>query len=329
MKKAVILGNIKLGYSWFVLTTSQGLQLNGYKVHGIDYKSTPLNIIKQKILDIKPSIIYTHLSFHQHINPTSKILQLYRDIKNKIDVKVVHTCQDCRTHDRYMGDLRGSIDYAFVGTESMLKNCQRAFKIPVFYTLYSSLCYDEIAEYDPSLAFKELVFTGSRNAHQQGFDVNRADFLNRLSKKVPMKFFQTQSGNDLRHKTPELSRSAKCILGACVGYSNKYYAYKDVRYFQYMGTGSTFIARPFTTTRKIIPDDLYFSFDNYNNDGIEQIKEHYQRCLKEDTMPMKIKAFEFMQKYHSCKSRIKDQLDCTEGKKEIGIDYYNYEKGGF
>lgn len=321
--KAILLGNTRLNYSWFILTTRAGLKLNGYNVYEIDYKSTPLNIIRQKILDIKPDIIFTHLSFHNHIYPTETILQLFRDIKRQIDVKIVHTCQDCRTSDRYMNDLRGSFDFAFVGTEAMLKNCSNAFKIPVFYTLYSALPYDKMAEFDPSLAFRELVFTGSRNAHRNNYDVNRADFLERLFKKVPMKFFQTQSGNDLRKKTPELSISCSSILGACVGYSKKYFGYFDVRYWQYMGTGACFIARRFTN-RNIIPDDLYWGFDSYDNNAIEQIKEYHQRSLKEDTMPMRIKAFNFIQKYHSCKQRIKDQLDCIEGKKEIGIDYYNY-----
>ena len=84
--KAIILGNVNLGYSWFVLNTFSGLRLNGYDVIGIDYKSTPLNEIKQKILNYSPNLIFTHLSFHANIHPTDKILQFFRDIKNKIDV---------------------------------------------------------------------------------------------------------------------------------------------------------------------------------------------------------------------------------------------------
>jgi len=306
--KAVIIGNTKLSYSWFVLTHRQGLKLNNWEVLEIDYKSNSLGTIKKRILDYKPDVIFTHLSFHSHINPINAVLQFFKDIKNRLPVRVVHTCNDARTHDRYMGNLQGCFDVAFVGTSPMVENCRKSFGIPVFYSPYSSLTYEKMADFAPDLAFNKLVFTGSRNAHKTGFDVNRADFLNRLNNKVPMKFFQTQSGNDLRHRTPELSVSAKAILGACVGYSEKYYGYMDVRYYQYLGTGATFIARPFTTTNKIIPDDLYLSFDNYEEDGIKQIKEHYQRCLKEDMTSMKIKAFNYMQQNHSSKIRIADEL---------------------
>jgi hypothetical protein len=48
--KAVILGNTNLGYSWFVQTFTQGLMLNGVDVGHIDYKSTPLPQIRNKIL---------------------------------------------------------------------------------------------------------------------------------------------------------------------------------------------------------------------------------------------------------------------------------------
>lgn len=48
--KVCILGNTMLGYSWFVRTYKQGLQLNGHSVIEIDYKSTPLLTIRERLL---------------------------------------------------------------------------------------------------------------------------------------------------------------------------------------------------------------------------------------------------------------------------------------
>jgi len=307
--KAVILGNTKLGYSWFVLTFRQGLKLNGVDVIEIDYKSTPLAQIRTKILDIKPDFIFTHLSFHQHIYPTPAVLQLFKELKSKINVKIVHTCNDARTKDRYMGDLRGCFDAALVGSYPMVVHCVPAFKIPVFYVPYSSLTYDKMADIDPKLAFNIPIFTGSPGAHRTGWIDNRAGFIESLQKIMPLKIFKTQSGEDLRKRTPELSVSAKCILGLCVGYEID--GYIDVRPFQYLGTGAFMIMRKFMNMDEIIPDDLYVPFDSYNDPYV--VKELWDEWKNKDTWKMREYAFDYMQFYHSSKTRIKSVLDILKG----------------
>ena len=309
VKKAVILGNTKLNYSWFVLTYRQGLKLNGVETFDIDYKSTPLNNIKQTILQIKPDVIFTHLSFHPHIHQTPTILEFFKDIKSKIPTKVVHTCNDARTHDRYMGDLRDVFDVAFVGTYPMVLNCQKAFKIPVAYMPYSSLTYDYAyprwkEDYAPDLAFQNPVFTGSPNAHRTGWADNRAEFIEKLQQIMKIKIFKTQSGEDLRARTPELSVSAKCILGLCVGYEIE--GYMDVRPFQYLGTGAFMIMRKYNDMEKYIPDDLYVPFDTYKKPMI--VKELWNKWKNENTMEMREKAFQYVQFHHSSKKRIADVL---------------------
>jgi len=304
MKKAVILGNTKLGYSWFVLTFKQGLKLNNVDVLEIDYKSNTLNIIKKRILDYNPDFIFTHLSFHSHIHPVNTVLQFFKDIKNNIDTKIIHTCSDARTHDRYMGDLRGVFDLALVGSYPMVKNCQSAFKIPVFFCPYSSITYDKMSAPASDLAFNIPVFTGSPGAHRQGWADNRAEFIESLQKIMPIKIFKTQSGQDLRKRTPELSVSAKCILGLCVGYEIP--GYMDVRPFQYLGTGAFMIMRKFNGMDDFIPDDLYVPFNSYNNPN--QVKKLWNEWKNKDTSKMRENAFNYIQQMHSSKIRIKNVL---------------------
>lgn len=302
--KAVILGNTNLGYSWFVKTFTQGLMLNEIDVRHIDYKSTSLQQIKNKLLNFKPDMIFTHLSFHAHIHPTNTVLNFFKDIKKHIDVKVIHTCNDARTKDRYMGDISGAFDLALVGSYPMVTNCNKVFKVPVFFCPYSSLTYDKMANFAPDLSFSKPVFTGSPNAHRTGWADNRAGFIEALQRIMPIKIFKTQSGQDLRNRTPELSVSAKCILGLCVGYEIP--GYMDVRPFQYLGTGAFMIMRKFNGMDQFIPDDLYVPF--YNYDEPQYVKKLWDRYKKYDMSDMRKMAFEYIQFHHSSERRIKDVL---------------------
>ena len=80
MNKAVILGNTRLNYSWFVLTYRQGLRRNGWDVIDVDYKSQSLGMIRNTLIEIKPKYVFTHLSFHESVNNVGAVLQMYRDV---------------------------------------------------------------------------------------------------------------------------------------------------------------------------------------------------------------------------------------------------------
>jgi|GEM_PF-4983282 len=304
--KAVILGNTNLGYSWFVLTYREGLKLNDVDVFEIDYKSTPIELIKKKLLDIKADYCFTHLSFHQNINPIEKILQLYSDINKSVGTKFIHTLNDARIEDRYMGDISNSIFCAFVGNLECLHRCNIAWKVPVFYAAYSSLTYEKMANPVKDLCFDEPVFTGSPTAHKDRFE-----FIQKLQNYTPIKIFQTQSKEDLRSRTPELSVSAHAILGLCTGYDIN--CYIDVRPFQYMGTGAVLIARKFKNMDYLIPQDLYYSFDDYSDDSAKKVIDIYKnKCYKKNNKLMREKAFNYIQQCHSSRVRLKYILQILE-----------------
>jgi len=304
--KAVILGNTKLNYSWFVKTYTQGLKRNGLTVYQIDYKSTSLADIKQMLLEIKPDFVFIHLTLHNHINPIESVLQMYRDVHKKVGTIFCQTCNDKREVDRYMGSVDGAYQVAFVGTHALARNCQEAWNIPVYYTPYSSLCYDSVAQVTPKLAFTEPVFTGSPNAHQTGWADNRAKFIEDLQKVMTIKIFQTQSAQDLRKKSHDLSYSAEWILGLCVGYEMD--GYMDVRPFQDLGSGACMIKRKFPNTEDIIPDDLYYPIHSYGQMAVYQVKELWEEILNTDTNPIREKAFNYIQQNHSCKIRMAEVL---------------------
>lgn len=305
--KAVILGNTKLNYSWFVKTYRQGLRRNDVDVYGIDYKSNPLMVVKQQLLDIKPDMVFTHLTFHAHINPIESVLQMYREVHKKVGTIFCHTCNDARWHDRYMGSVEGAYQVAFVGSYPLAENCQKAWNIPVYFMPYSSLCYDEMAKPNPALAYANPVFTGSPNAHAQGWADNRAKFIADLQGVMGIEIFKTQSANDLRKQSHELSASARCILGLCVGYEIP--GYMDVRPFQYLGSGACMIMRKYPNMEHVVPDELYYPIHGYDNSDVLKVKALYEEIWKTDTMPMRKRAFDYIQTYHSCKVRMAEVLD--------------------
>ena len=131
-----------------------------------------------------------------------------------------------------------------------------------------------------------------------------------------MKIIRTQSGEDLRERSHELSASAKCILGLCVGYEIE--GYMDVRPFQYLGSGACMIMRKYPNTEYIIPDDLYYTFHSYDQQGIDDVKYLWEEVKRVDTMPMRKGAFDYIQQNHSCKVRMRKVLDVIEDEFGIG-----------
>ena len=306
--KCVILGNTNLGYSWFVKTFEQGLMVNGCDVHKIDYKSNRPVDIKSQLMSLKADYVFTHLTFH-NIYPLDNILSVFREVNKKVGTKFVHTLNDARVVDRYMGDISSAMYMAFVGNRECISACEKAWNIPVFYAPYSSMTYTELSKVNKNLVFNDMVFTGSPTAHK-----DRWDFIQKLQQKTKVKIFHTQSNSDLRHKSHSLSISAKCILGLCTGYNID--GYIDVRPFQYLGSGAFMIIRKFRGMDDVIPDNIYVSFDGYRDKDAVYVVDKFNEWKEKDTMPMRIQAFEFIQTYHSSKVRLKDILDVLNQKRD-------------
>ena len=304
--KIVILGNTNLQYSWFVLTFKQGLKLNGYDVFEIDYRSTHVNAIRNKLTEIKPLCTFTHLTFHP-IKPLDEMLDMFKTLRRKYGIKFVHVLADARHEPRYNGDISSSFDLALVSQLQNLQKFSNYWKIPTYFCPYSSLTYDSMVQPVPELSFDIPVFTGNPNAH-----ADRSKFIKSLQKIMPIKIFITQSKNDLRHKTLELSASARCILGLCTGYDID--GYIDVRPFQFLGTGAFMIIRKFKGMDDIIPDDLYIPFYSYNDPYV--VKELFEEWKDKNTIPIRRSAFDFIQRYHSSKVRMENVINTIEGKQD-------------
>lgn len=305
--KIALLGNTKLGYSWYVLNIRDGCRNLRHELHEIDFKSnTPEHIVK-RLDSIKPEMLFTHLTFHtiqQH--PVDRTLQIYRDLRKKHGTKVIHVLADARHEPRYNKSIHGAIDVAFLSQTQNLNKFQKYWNVPTYYWQYSSLSYKEMAAPVKDLMFNDPVFTGTLS------HPDRTAYINALQKIMKIKIFQTQSKEDLRHRTSELSASAKCILGLCTGYDID--GYTDVRPWQYLGTGACMIMRKFKGMDKIIPDNLYYSINSYDNP--QETLRHWKTIQKMDTSRMRREAFDFIQRHHSATRRMEDTLNVINGKRD-------------
>ena len=99
---------------------------------------------------------------------------------------------DARKEDRYMGNVQGAFDIAFVGNFEMRENGEKAWGIPAFYSPYSAMTYEKMADPSPEFAFSDAVFTGGPAIHP-----DRHAFIQKLQNRFPIRIFQTQSGNDV------------------------------------------------------------------------------------------------------------------------------------
>lgn len=298
---AVILGNTKLNYSWFVLTYRQGLKLNGYEVFEIDYKTANPDKIFKKLSNIKPKYVFTHLTFHS-IYPVDKMLDMFEDLRKRYDIKFIHTLGDAREEPRYNKDISSAFDVALINQTKSLKKFEKYWNIPVIFSPYSSLTYKELGSYKKRLDFNSLVFMGGLH-HKE-----RMSLLNPLMSKMNLKIFATQSSEDMRHVSHDFMISNKAILSVCTGYDITHY--NEVRPWQILGSGGCMIHKTFDGEDDMIPNDLYYQHNLDSN----QVKETYERILKTDTTDIRKRGFDFIQKYHSSKVRMCNVLKVLEGK---------------
>jgi len=303
--KICILGNTGSdpvnAYSWFVRTTADGMKRNGHEVVGLDWKSNTTKYIMTFLDMYKPDVLFTHMTFHAH-HPVQQMLEFFKDLRKKYGTVMIHTLQDARSMPRYNNDLSESFDLALVGQTKNLEKFSNIWKIKTFYWPYSSMYQEKMAELNPDFYFDAPLFTGSPGIH---FD--RKEFIRALQEAMPIYMIKTKGQNDLRDHTAELSATTSCILGLCTGYSID--GYIDVRPFQYLGAGAFMISRKFKGQEKLIPDDLYVPFYNYDDPEVVRDLFIEWENKSDEKKKMKERAFKYMQKYNNNIIRNKQALD--------------------
>lgn len=313
--KLLVIGNtgkeISDAYSWFVKNVYEGGSLLGHDVKGIDFKTSTVEQIRSTVLSYRPEIIFTHLTDHCHeLSRIDEVMELFAYARKRLHAKVVHYVFDAINEPRYAKDLSYGFDCAFVSQTRNQKKFSKIWNIPVHFSQYACQKYKKMGKKTLNLGIRNsLVYTGNINSYPRG----RGKLLKDLQRIMDLQIFVTQTKNDLRKKTLELAATAKVILSVSSGYEIKHFM--DTRPWQYLGAGAFLIQKVFKNMEDIIPLDLFipvYRFDAY------EIKSCYISWLGKDKERDKIKrkAFNFMQKFHSCDRRMKDTIDVIMNDRE-------------
>lgn len=313
--KILVIGNtgidIARAYSWFVKNVYEGVSILGHEVRGIDFHSISTDVLRNKIYEYKPEIIFTHLTFHKKgLQRLSEILELYGKARKKFGCKIVHYLFDGRSTPRYYGDISHAFDCAFVSQTESISKLSQIWRIPVYFSHYACQKYKEIGKFDKSINIgNKLVYTGNIGSYPEG----RGKFLKDLQKIMDLQIFITQSKNDMRNKTLKLSATAKIILSISSGYNIKHFI--DTRPWQYLGAGAFLIQKVFKDMKDIIPSNLFAPFYDFDTYLVKDLYDYWMNNKKERKQIQK-RAFDFMQKYHTCDRRMKDTLNVIFEKRE-------------
>ncbi len=309
-----ILGNtkrdIRNAYSWFVKTTYQGFSLLGHNVIGLDYKSHSIDQIEDFLFNNDIDVLFTHLTMHDH-HDKFRVMEIFDNLRSLNGTTIIHTLQDAREEPRYKGDISSAFDLALVSQYENINKFSNYWNIPVHYWPYSCMTYNEMGNYNPKLDFDMPVFPGNPYSHR-----DRAEFLSKLKQSLNIKIIKTGSKEDIRDKTRDFSVSSPCILSLSTRYDYNIEGYIDTRPLQYMGAGGILICRPHKGQENVIPDDLYFPIWDYSWDSVEQIKEYWNKIKKSDLNEKRKEIFNFIQRYHSSKERMRQTLELIEGKRD-------------
>lgn len=306
--RVAIWGNVKLGYSWFVLMATEGAYRNGCRVMGVDLKSSSMDFIASQMKSFRPDLIFTHILFHKQVD-TSGLLDLLRKLRGQ-GSRVCYHMGDARLQPRYPHALNDSVDLGLVNNFNppVLTSFSEIWKVPCIWWPYACLYQKELASPVEELRFNGLVFTG--NMGNGSLYQRRTNFVKELRIKLPVLVYETQSDNDVRHLTPELSASVKGVLGLPA--DNDVPGYLDVRPFQYLGAGALLYQRKVEGIEKVFRPDIHLRlFEGYNLDKFKSVFQKFEAEGKNEDIRMS--AFDHVQKYHSAEKRVKDVIDYFYG----------------
>lgn len=317
--RILILGNTRLGYSWFVLTATQGAVLLGHQVRHIDFKTNDFGWIREQTEWFRPDLILTHIVFHKPVNDKhglTHVLEWFNDLRKALGTKICYNMGDARTTPRYPHDISSAFDLGLVNNfdPETRARFEQTWKVPTIWWPYSALWQKTIADPAPDLKNLGLVYTGSLD-RASDLHRRRTEFVEQLkaafaAAKLPFTIYQTQDPKgDMRHRTAELSASTGGVLGLPA--DNDVPGYLDVRPFQYGGAGAVLYHREVPALEKVFnPARHYIGFNGYNPEAVVDLFKRMQKpSAAAVEKRVRLSVFTHVQKHHCSINRMEDIIE--------------------
>jgi len=301
----VILGNVQNYYSYFLYGALEGAIHCGAWAKTVQLVGRSVKDIRDEIDFMKPHFILCHMIF----GPLRyEILEMLYNFRKKFGTRVVYHMGDAREVPRYPKPIDDFVDLALVNN-GIGDKFSDIWKVPCIHWPYMALYQKDIADFDPRYSCK-MAFTGELSGGEHHGP--RTKFIQQLKNKIDIKVFPTKETGNTRFQTAELATSADSILGMQMGTNIPLYL--DVRPAQYIGAGALYFHDKCVAMDTFFQDKVhYISYERNNAMDLKE-KHNYYINNKELSNKIRKQGFEFGQKYHSTKIRVKAIIDYFEGK---------------
>ena len=315
--RIITLGDFKQYYSWYLVGTVQGSILNGHLHYSVPIRQKPV-AIEEQINFFKPNVLFCHMIFSEHLVDAEgktyereSLHEVLSRARRKWGTKIVYQEGDARGGSRYPYPAMDLIDLGLVNSQLNEKYTE-LMKVKFIHFPYFSLYQKEIET--PDNVFRtQMSFAGNTSPRKEGhLHTGRYEFIEKLKHKLEMKIYPDTIIGNSKFCTAQLASSSSSVLGIHQGF--KVPGYLDTRPWMYCGAGGLYFHDKHPAMERFFRDGVHYV--GFERDNIADFYEKWKYYKSNPGAAKKIRkqAFEYTQKYHSSKERIKQVINIIEGK---------------
>lgn len=292
-----MLGDCDHYLSPYIFGVAQGMTRLGHWHSSVSIRQ-PLSVIEQRIADVRPDILWTHMLLWPPPGspPVAELVALVERAAKRGARVIIHD-GDYKAPTRYPQSL---------ATWCALALCNHAFdrsawKVPALRWPYFAFAQDRIADPDPALACG-LFFAGQ--VARGPVYAERTRLLDALSSARPVQFriAAERDGNTLL-RTAEIAASA----GAVLGFGRPGVAgWVDTRVFQYPGAGAILVHDD--VAGYLEPWVHFVPYRSGDADSVVGALAELARRSESERRALRQRAFDFVQERHSSVARVAEVL---------------------
>jgi hypothetical protein len=312
------IGDFSRWFSYYLMCTTQGSILNGHLHYSIPIRQSA-DDIQQQLNYYKPHIIFGHMLFSENLSdmsgrdlPREKLHYVIVKSRKKWGTKVIIQEGDAKNEPRYPYPISSLVDLCLVNSRRY-NHFSEVYKVPCIHWPYFALNQESISDGDNMFRYK-VIFAGNVSVRNEGhLHFGRSQFISELSRHIEVKIFPDENVGNTRFCTADVAVSSNAILG--IQHGQRVDGYVDTRPFQYCGAGALYFHSENTALNQFFrPGYHYVPYEHMNVQSFLNNYNYYMVENREAGNKIRQQAFEYTQKYHTAKHRIKMALDVLDGK---------------
>jgi len=308
--KIVALGDWHNYNSHFLHGVVEGSIQNGWHAMGVDYINVDLLKVKKTISDYDPDYIFCHMLFSDQGNKRAEKMGMVQEIKKKGRTRIYYHMADPRIIPRCDEDISGVVNGVLIG--GMDWDGFQNWKVPLYYWPYGCFQQDKVEERECRF---DLVFTGNLSGGYLYQD--RTIFLKKLIKEwkkltvIPNKNYHKNT----TFSTDELASITRAVINICGRHDiNMYFS---IRPFQYIGAGAFCINKYSKGIETVFTDKIHHVvFNEFDMKEVVDLYKYYVETCPDQRNKIRMAGFEYCQKNHTYRVRMKDIMDVFTGKRK-------------